>query len=105
MASLLPFKRSYAVVWSEGDAIGSGRLEPYADRFDLQGREGRVTIRFSDLAAAALARGPRERLRGLPVLALRRRSGAAVRVASLEGVGVLHELVQHVERAGLAVAD
>ncbi len=104
-AALLPARRSYAVVWSSGDEIGSGRLDPFADRFDLCGRERSFSIRFSELLGAAIARGQGERLRGLPVLVLRRTSGAAVRIATLEGAGVLHELAQHVERAGLAVAD
>ncbi len=103
-AALPPAKRSYAVVWSRGDEIGSGRLDPFADRFDLCGRERSFSIRFSELLGAAIARGQGERLRGLPVLVLRPVSGVSVRIATLEGAGVLHELVQHVERAGLAVA-
>ena len=69
-------KRSYAVVWSSGDDIRSGRLEQFADRFDLCGRETRVSIPFAELLGAAIARDPADRLRGLPVLVLRR-SGVA----------------------------
>ena len=103
-AALLPMRRTYAVVWSSGGEIGSGRLDPFADRFDLSGRERNLSIRFSDLRGAAIGRGQADRLRGLPVLVLRPIVGAAVRIATLEGAGVLHELAQHVERAGLAVA-
>jgi hypothetical protein len=97
-------KRSYAVLWSSGQEPGSGRLEPHADRFDFYGRDGRFSILFSDLAGASIARGHADRLRGLAVLLLRRHDCAPVRIASLEGPGVLHELAQRVERAGLAVA-
>jgi hypothetical protein len=97
-------KRSYAVVWSRGQGPGSGRLEPHADRFELCGRDERFSIPFSELASATIARRQADRLRGLAVLLLQRRDDASVRIASLEGPGVLHELAQHVERAGLTVA-
>jgi hypothetical protein len=104
-AALLPVKRSYAVVWSSGgDDVESGRLDPFDDRFDLCGRGRSLSIPLAGLLSAAIARGRGERLRGLPVLVLRQRSGALVRIASLEGAGALHELAGHVERAGLAVA-
>jgi hypothetical protein len=93
-------KRSYAVVWSSEGDVGSGRLDSLTDRFELSGRDSRFSVLFSDLADATIARGNGERLRGLPVLLLRRRTGAAVKIASLEGVAVLHELAQHVLGAG-----
>ena len=97
-------KRSYAVIWSTGEGIGSGRLEPRADRFELYGRSRPSSILFADLAGVSIARGPADRLRGLPVLMLLPRRGASTRIASLEGTGVLYELVQQVERSGLTVA-
>ncbi len=103
-AALLPARRSYAVLWSSGDDIRTGRLDPYSDRLHLCGRDRSFSITFSELSSAAIARGQRDRLRGLPVLVLRRIVGAPVRIASLEGAGVLHELARHVEHAGLAVA-
>jgi hypothetical protein len=93
-------KRSYAVIWSTNGATSSGRLDPFDDRFELYGRDGSLSIPFSGLAGAAIARGNGERLRGLPVLALDLLAGAHVRVASLEGAAVLHELFDRVERAG-----
>ena len=90
-------RRSYAVVWSDGDTLGSGRLEACGDRFELHGRESRVSIPFSEVAGASIARRQMDRLRGLPVLLLRRRDRAPVRIASLEGPGVLHELARYVE--------
>jgi hypothetical protein len=96
--------RSYAVVWSDGEGVVSGRLEPRADRFDLRGRDRWFSLPFSGLASASIARGHADRLRGLPVLVLRPRGAAAVRIASLEGAGALHELAGHVQRAGLTIA-
>ena len=94
-------KRSYAVVWSSPEGVGSGRLEPSADHFDLVGRDQLLSIGFSELEDVSIARTYGERLRGLPVLRLRRRKGGNVRIASLEGAAVLHELLQHVVGTGV----
>jgi hypothetical protein len=97
-------KRSYAVVWSGDESAGSGRLDALEDRFELVGREHAFSIPFAAVTGAAIARRHGERLRGLPVLVLTLRSLGSIRIATLDGAGVLHELAQHVERAGLAVA-
>ena len=95
--------RSYAVVWSGEEHTGSGGLVVRDDRFELCGRDEHVSILFSELDGASIGRRRPDRLRGLPTLVLRARDGASLRVASLEGAGVLYELAQHVERAGLKV--
>jgi hypothetical protein len=101
----MPTTRGYAVVWSvAGGNTGSGRLEARPDRFDLHGRDEDFSMVFAELAGAAIVRRQADRLRGLPALVLTRPGGATVRIASLEGAGVLHELAQHVQRAGLTVA-
>lgn len=82
----------YAVVWSDGAAAWTGRLEAHPDRLELHGRDTTVVVPLADVAEATIERGPAERLRGLPVLALRRRDGSRVTIASLDGPGVLHEL-------------
>lgn len=97
-------KRTYAVVWSDSGGAVSGRLEPRADRFELYGRDRRCSIPFSELVSASIARGHADRLHGLPVLVLQPCHGSVIRIASLEGAGVLHELAQQVERAGLPLA-
>jgi hypothetical protein len=98
-------KRTYAVVWSEGGDVVSGRLDRLGDGFELHGRDRRLSIPFSELVGAAIARGRSDRLRGLPVLALDIGTGAPVRIASLEGTAVLHELADRVAAAGLNVAE
>jgi hypothetical protein len=94
-------KRTYAVVWGTSGEFGPGRLEPLDDRFELHGRDRRLSIPFLDVVSASIARGHAERLRGLPVLALDLAGGASVRIASLEGTAALHELVEH---AGVTVS-
>jgi hypothetical protein len=91
----------YAVLWCSADAVEPGRLELTPGGFELRGRGAAVSVLFADLRAAAIARGRGDRLRGLPVLALHTHAGAYLRIASLEGSGVLHELAERIERAGL----
>jgi hypothetical protein len=94
-------KSSYAVVWSTPEGIGSGRLEPRPHGLELQGRESRVSIPIERVTGASIVRDHAQRLRGLPVLALRGADGGTVRIASLEGPAVLHELLEYVQRFGL----
>jgi hypothetical protein len=89
--------RSYAVVWSDNGVTRSGRLELLRNGFELFGRGRSLLIPFSELSATAIGRGQDDRLKGLPVLALTRRNGPPVRIASLEGAGALHELAARVE--------
>lgn len=89
----------YAVLWCGEGEVESGRLEPLADRFEVRGRSGGLSIPFADVSGATIARGREQRLRGLPVLALVLRDGARLRIASLEGAGALHELAERVGRA------
>jgi hypothetical protein len=96
-------KQEYAVVWSSNGDSSSGRLELFGDRFELHGRNRRVAIRFEDLTSVSIARGRGDRLIGLPVLALSQRGGPPLRIASLEGAGSLHEVVERIERSGRAV--
>jgi hypothetical protein len=51
-----------------------------------------------------IARRADDRIRGLPVLVLRRHEGDAVLVASLEGASVLRELMEHIVASGPTVA-
>jgi hypothetical protein len=96
---------SYAIVWSGGGDIHTGRLDLLADGLELHGRGCVVRLHFRDVSGASIQRGRDERLRGLPVLRLAASGGGAgIRIASLQGAGVLHELARHVERAGLTVA-
>lgn len=97
-------QRSYAVVWSGGPDIRSGSLESSGDGFVLRARDRQVPVPFSELTGAWIARGEADRLRGLPVLALSMAGGNVLRIATLEGAGVLYELAQTIEHAGLAVA-
>jgi hypothetical protein len=97
-------RRSYAVVWENGARVDSGRLEPGFDSLRLVGRERLLAVSYAGLADVTIARRADERLRGLPVLVLRRHDGGEVRVASLEGAPVLRELLEHIVASGVAAA-
>jgi hypothetical protein len=85
--------------------VGSGRLDPLEDGFELSGRGRRLSIPFSALVGASIARGQKDRLHGLPVLALDVGQDAPVRIASLEGPAILHELADRVKRAAHGAAS
>ena len=92
--------RTYAIVWSEDGTVASGRLEPSADSFELDGREQHLSIPFTELEGASIERGRADRLHGLPVLELARSRGLPVRIASLQGIAALHELLDYVTPSG-----
>ena len=91
-------------MWSSGRDVGSGRLDPLDDCFELHGRGRRLSIPFAGLAHASIRRGRRERLHGLPVLELEPDAGEPVRIASLEGTAALLELADRIAGSGLSVA-
>ncbi len=82
--------------------MASGRLDSLEDRFELDGRDGHLSIPFCQLEGAAIERGQKHRLHGLPVLELDRASGPPIRIASLQGTAALYELYEQVGRAGVA---
>ena len=92
------------MVWSSNAGVTAGRLEPLADRFELYGRDRRVSVRFADLTGASIARRAGDRLLGLPVLALALGDRPPLRIASLEGAGSLQELADRVQAGGRTVA-
>jgi hypothetical protein len=90
---------SYAVVWSEGEEpVYAGNLE-LANRFLLlagtapEARESSRKLPYAELAGVSVERRPELRLDGRPTLLLARRGGPGLRIASVEGGGALHELV------------
>jgi len=97
-------RRNYAVLWCgcEG-VIGSGGLELVADRVELSSSGAPVSLSLGDVRDARIARSAEDRLRGLPVLALRCARGGALRIASLEGTGALYEIAELLERAAPAL--
>lgn len=95
---------SYAIVWRESEgAEYSGRLELQADRIVLSGsKAGSRTTRevpYDDLAAAALERRSSGRATTRPTLILSTSDESRLEIASLDGLGALHELAERIEGA------
>ncbi len=62
------------------------------DRLEFRARGRAFAVPLHTIAQFTIERGPAVRLKGLPVLTLFLLDGDVIRLASLEGVGVLHEL-------------
>lgn len=91
-------RMSYAVLWNEAGQLCVGRLELSGRDLLLDGTGdagARWRRRFSraGLRAVRIARDAPSRLDGRPVIAFE--SGThSVRLACLDGIGALHELVE-----------
>lgn len=86
----------FAVVFREGTAQASGRLDVERDRLLLQGvaagGELTLAIPYSELREVRVVRSPRERLDGYRTFVLERSGGPAIQIAPL-GVAFVPEIV------------
>jgi hypothetical protein len=85
-------KGTWAVLWTLHGRVHAGSLELHEDRLEFRTRGRAVAVPLDSIAQFTIERGPAVRLNGLPVLTLFLVEGDVIRLASLEGVGVLHEL-------------
>jgi hypothetical protein len=72
--------------------VHAGSLEAHDDRLEFRARGRAFGIPLQAIAQFTIERGPAARINGLPVLTLFLIEGDVIRLASLEGVGVLHEI-------------
>ena len=92
---------SYAVLWSEQEGPAhAGKLELGASSLVVDGLNGSGRIRrefsIGDVMSFRIGRGRGERLGGRPALMLQLTQGRTLRLATLAGAGVLHEVVDHI---------
>jgi hypothetical protein len=81
---------TYAVVLStDGDQGRAGRLDLGRDAFSFSDGQ---RVRYADLGDIYLERAPGKP----PSLVVHSRSGNQLRFVSLEGLGALHELAEHI---------
>jgi hypothetical protein len=95
---------SYAVVWREDvGPVYAGRLDLSPCSLRLSGAASEVRsqqqLLYRDLADVHIERRPRARLAQLPTLVLECRDGSVVHLASVQGLGSLHELAEEIEAA------
>ena len=81
-----------AVVWVLHGTLHSGSLEVLGDRLELRSRGRTLAIPLHSIMTFGIERGAAARIHGLAVLKLVLLDGVVVRVASLQGMGVLHQL-------------
>ena len=83
----------YAVMWSNGDTEPTrvGKLELRDEFFALHGGAGQREVR-EHVAYPEIKRVQRMRLASLPALRIDRTCGPSLLVASIGGLGFLHEI-------------
>ena len=95
--------QSYAVGWREPDGpFATGRLQLDSNGLLFEGRvcsgrPSRLELRFEDMTGVHIEAD--DFVRGVRALVLERRAGSPVRVMSLVGFGVLHEVADLVADA------
>jgi hypothetical protein len=85
---------TFAVLWTLNSSVHTGSLELRADRLELRTRGRTVAVPLCSIQRAVIERGPTARINGLPVLELRLPGEVVVHVASLQGVGLLHQVAR-----------
>jgi hypothetical protein len=85
-------KGTAAVLWTLHGRVHAGSVEVHHDRLELRSRNRVAAVPHDSIDRFTIERGPAVRINGLPVLTLFLIEGDVIRLASLEGTGVLHEL-------------
>jgi hypothetical protein len=85
-------KGTSAILWTAHGPVHSGGLEVVGNRLVLSARGRQLSVPFASIVRFTIERGPAARLSGLAVLSLTLVDGDVVRVASLQGIGLLHDL-------------
>lgn len=83
---------TFAVLWTLHGQVHSGSVEAHNDRLELRTRGRALSIPYASVVRFVIERGPAARINGLAVLKLVLEDGDIIRLASMEGTGVLHEL-------------
>lgn len=98
-------RRSYAVTWREGDGpVNAGKLVLGDTGFRLEGGNprGRLSaknVRYADVSSVETARRPPERINGRPTAIVGRPERAPLAMATVDGLGSVHELVERLAAA------
>jgi hypothetical protein len=93
------FRRSYAVLWQDGDgpiSVGELVLGPTSLRLETGSGAGRASskvIRYDELRSVANA-APSDRIRSQPTAVIGRRRRDRLSIAAVDGVGSGREIVE-----------
>jgi hypothetical protein len=92
-------KKTFAVIWDLHGHTHTGKLETLKERLELTSRQCTLSFPRHSVSHYVIERSPDARIRGLPALTIRLVGGEVVRLASLGGVGSLHEIAELVAGA------
>ena len=84
-----------AILWTIGNELHTGQLNMSRGRLELRSRRHALSVPLDSIVGCAIDRGPAARIRGLPVLRLELAEKIVLRIASLESVTALSDLVDH----------
>jgi hypothetical protein len=84
-----------AILWTIGTELHTGQLNMSRGRLEVRSRRHVLSIPLDSIVGCAIDRGPAVRIRGLPVLRLELGEKLVLRIASLESVTALSDLVDH----------
>jgi hypothetical protein len=93
-----------AIVWTLDGRRYSGSLEVLADRVELRSRGRTLVVPLESIEKLEIERGAQDRIHGLAVLKLTLVGDVVVRVASLQGMGVLHQLAGRLSPAAVVTS-
>jgi hypothetical protein len=93
--------RTLAILWTIGTELHAGQLNLGRGRLELRSRRHVLSIPFESIAYCTIDRAAAARIRGLPVLRLELAENIVVRIASLESVTDLSDLL---DRLAVAVS-
>lgn len=101
------------MLWSEpAEPVRAGKLELEPNALCFEGANGTRNSRhvhrvyYEDIEAVHVGRSVRERLAGRPALVVDLAVGGPLRIGSVQGAGILHELAEqlgHLTATGLAI--
>jgi hypothetical protein len=82
-----------AILWTIGTELHTGQLNVSRSHLELRSRGHALSVPLESIVGCAIDRGPAVRIRGLPVLRLELGEKLVLRIASLESVTALTDLV------------
>ena len=97
-------KGTFAVLWTLNGQVHTGSIELQDDRLEFHARARALTVPLAAVTQFEIERGAPVRINGLAALKLVLVGGVVVRVASLQGMGVLHQLAGRLAPTDVALS-
>jgi hypothetical protein len=92
---------TFAVLWTHNGQVHTGSVELRNDLLEFRGRTTALTVPLTAVTHFEIERSAADRINGLVALKLDLDGGVVVRVASLQGMGVLLQLAGRLSPTGV----